>query len=180
LAQPTVQTWGEQPLRLVEQTLDKDDLDPKALACYGVLLSCPAAPDSLADQVWLRFVDGRPVSAITTQFLAWGCVQLAAAGKRVWLLIWDNASWHGSRAVRRWIQAHNRHVKAEGQGVRILVCFLPVKSPWLNRIEPKWMHTKRRVLEPDGVLSAAQLEARVCEALACQQHPHLAIPDKVA
>ena len=41
----------------------KDDPDPKALACYGLLVSCPAAPETLPEQVWLRFVEDRPVSA---------------------------------------------------------------------------------------------------------------------
>ena len=39
-------------------------------------------------------------------------------------------------------------VKQQGQGVRILVCYLPVKSPWLNPIEPKWVHSKRAIVEP--------------------------------
>jgi hypothetical protein len=25
-------------------------------------------------------------------------------------------------------------------------------SPWLNAIEPKWVHGKRKVVEPDGLL----------------------------
>ena len=74
------------------------------------------------DAVWLRFVTGRPVSALTTQFLAWCCPKLAALGVPVWALIWDNASWHISKAVRAWIRAHNRQVKQAGQGVRILAC----------------------------------------------------------
>src|SRR3712207_7604328 len=44
------------------------------------------------ERVWLRFVDGRPVSSITTRFLEWCSERLAEAGKKVWLLIWDNAS----------------------------------------------------------------------------------------
>jgi hypothetical protein len=39
----------------------------------------------------LRFVDGRPVSAITAAFLEWLCEQMAASGKHVLVLIWDNA-----------------------------------------------------------------------------------------
>ena len=50
----------------------------------------------------------------------------------VWVLVWDNASWHVSRAVRAWIRTHNQTVKRDGHGVRIVVCYLPVKSPWLN------------------------------------------------
>jgi hypothetical protein len=40
----------------------------------------------------LRFVEGRPVSAVTTAFLAWGSDRLAAQGLTTLFLIWDNAS----------------------------------------------------------------------------------------
>jgi transposase len=101
---------------------------------------------------WLRFVDGRPVSAITTQFLSWCSEKLQRRGKKALLLIWDNASWHKSREVREWIATHNRCVKASAgeAGVRIVPCLLPTKSPWLNPIEPKWIHGKRKVVEPEG------------------------------
>jgi transposase len=61
------------------------------------------------------------------------------------LLIWDNASWHISRAVRTWLTEHNRQAKRVG-GVRVVVCRLPVKSPWRNPIEPQWVHGKRAVI----------------------------------
>ncbi len=103
---------ADQPLRLVEQTVAKDDPDPKALAGYGLLVRWwtdgPAAPPH--EEAWLRFVDGRPVSASTTRFLAWACTKLAAAGKIALLLVWDNASWHLSKEVRDWLGAHNRQV----------------------------------------------------------------------
>ncbi|MFI5269616.1 MAG: transposase, partial [Chloroflexota bacterium] len=148
MAQPSLSAWADDahPLRLVEQTVAKDDPDPKALACYGLLLRADAGT---AERAWLRFVDGRPISAITTAYLDWCCDRLAAQGKRVLVLIWDNASWHVSRAVRAWLRRHNRQVKRAGQGVRVLACYLPVKSPWLNAIEPKWTHTKKRIVEPD-------------------------------
>ena len=40
LAQPALHTWAapDQPWRLVEQAVAKDDPDPKALACYGLLV----------------------------------------------------------------------------------------------------------------------------------------------
>ena len=81
-----------------------------------------------AQRPWLRFVTGRPVSAITTQFLEWGCEGLRKQGKTHWLLIWDNASWHKSQAVRTWIRAHNREVKQAGKGVRILPFLLPTRE----------------------------------------------------
>ena len=102
---------------------------------------------------------------------------MAAAGKEALLLVWDNASWHGSRAVRQWIRAHNRQVKASGQGVRILPCYLPSKSPWLNPIEAKWAHGKRRVVEPARLLTAAELRTRVCAAFDCPEADLLGLPD---
>ena len=138
LAQPARHAWAEpdRPLRLVEQTVAKDDPDPKALACYGLLVRW-AERDGWHEEAWLRFVDGRPVSGVTTQFLAWCCDKLKAAGKRALLLVWDNAPWHVSHAVRAWIRQHNQDVKQTGRGVRIVNCYLPLKSPWLNPIEPK-------------------------------------------
>ena len=181
LALPALHAWtpAKRPLRLIEQEVAKEDPDPKALACYGLRLSCPAAPVSLPEPVWLRFVQGRPVSDLTIQFLAWACAKLQVLGKTVWCMIWDNASWHRSRAVRTWIQSHNRQVKQAGQGIRLLPCYLPVKSPWLNRIEPYWVHTKRRIVEPDRLLSAAEVEERVCAGLGYHSQPHLVIPTNV-
>jgi len=121
-----------EPLRLIEQSVEKDDPSEatKAISCYGLYV-----PEF--EKVWLRFVDGRPVSGISTRFLSWCCERLEAAGKRVWVLIWDNASWHISKEVREWIVSHNRKVKNSGEGVRIISCLLPTKSPWLNSMEPK-------------------------------------------
>ena len=58
VTQPNVHTWSDQDsaLRLVQQTTTKDDPDPKALACYGLLVSCPADHASLPEQICLRFV----------------------------------------------------------------------------------------------------------------------------
>jgi transposase len=160
-------------VRLLKKEPKKDDPDPKALSCYGLYLP------ELA-QTWLRFVDGRPVSAITTQFLSWCCRRLQAVGKKALLLIWDNASWHKSLRVRDWIGAHNCKVKEGGRGVRIVVCPLPTKSPWLNAIEPKWTHSKRKVTEPERLLGAYELADRVCGVFGCAHEPHPSIPQEVA
>ena len=109
-------------MRLVKQAVAKDDPDPKAISCYGLYL-----PEF--EETWLRFVDGRPVSAITTQFLSWCSKKLGSMGKKVWVLVWDNASWHISHEVRRWIDEHNRAAKKSGKGVRIIRCQLPKQSP---------------------------------------------------
>ncbi len=175
LAPPALHAWadGDRPLRLVEQAVAKDDPDKQALACYGLLLP-------QLDEVWLRFLDGRPISAVTTVFLDWCCQAAAARGKTALLLVWDNASWHVSAEVTAWIDRHNRAVKASGAGVRIVPCPLPTKSPWLNPIEPKWVHGKRRVAEPARLLSMEELEARVYAALAADHADHLTMPQKAA
>ena len=180
VAHPALHAWcADDAVRLVAQTVPRKDPDPKALACYGLLLRPHDAPDATAEQVWLRFVDGRPVSALTAQFLAWTCERLVATGTTTLVLIWDNAGWHGSAAIRRWLRAHNQRAHREG-GVRIVPCWLPIKSPWLNPIEPKWVHSKRRIVEPARLLTAREVEDRVCAAFACPPCDHLAIPHEVA
>jgi hypothetical protein len=74
---------------------------------------------------------------VTEDFLGWLCARFAQEGKKVFVLVWDNASWHINKRVGRWIGEHNRKVKRAG-GCKIRVCGLPVKAPWLNPIEPKW------------------------------------------
>jgi transposase len=161
LARPALHAWsGDEPLRLQQLEAAKDDPDPKALCCYGLLRADTGG-------VLVRFVDGRPVSQVTEDFLGWICDRLAAEGKRALLLVWDNASWHVSRRVRAWIKAHNRLVKREG-GVRIIACYLPIKSPWLNPIEPCWAHGKRAILEPDRKLTAAEVRERVYGHFGCE------------
>lgn len=186
--QPHLHTWADdgQPVRMVEQTVGrrtKHNPPIKAVACYGLLARWqeeatgePAAQEAM----WLRFVDGRPLSAVTTQFLAWCLEQVAAVGKTALVLVWDNASWHVSREVRAWVRASNRQVKAAGHGVRLLVCPLPTKSPWLNPIEPKWVHGKRAIAEPAALLSVADLIDRICAYFGCAQHHHLTISEEVA
>ena len=176
VALPALSSFSEKgkPLRLIQQSVVKDDPGPKAISCYGLYM-----PE--LQEAWLRFVDGRPVSAITTQFLEWSCRKLAALGKKVLVLIWDNASWHISREVRRWIGRRNRALKkGEKEGMRIVSCLLPKQSPWLNAMEPKWIHGKRKVVEPDGLLGAHELAERVCAAFDCPHYEHLSIPENVA
>ena len=81
VALPTLGSFSEEgkPLRLIQQSVAKDDPEPKAISCYGLYL--PEIGDT-----WLRFVDGRPISSITTQFLEWSLQKLEEIGKKVLLL----------------------------------------------------------------------------------------------
>jgi transposase len=100
------------------------------------------------------------------------CEQVQAQGKSVLILIWDNASWHVSKQVKTWLREHNQFVQQQARmsqpGVRILPCWLPIKSPWLNRIEPKWVHGKRAIVEPARLLTASELKQRVCNSFDCE------------
>jgi DDE superfamily endonuclease len=153
----------EAPLEL---EVSKDDRDPKALCSYGLL-------EPQRKEVQVRFVDGRPVSHVTTAFLDWLSSLVASSGQQRVVVIWDNASWHVSREVKTWIGQHNRsalQARREGKpGVHIIPCWLPTKSPWLNRIEPHWVHGKKAVMEPARLLTAQEVMQRVCDYFGCQQ-----------
>jgi len=146
--------WAEEhkPLHLIEE--DKPEEEPKkAISCYGLWRKD-------TDRVLIRFHESRPVSAFTCAYLQWVLDLLHEEGKAALLLIWDNAGWHLSNPVKGWIKEHNRKAKREG-GVRVLAHRLPRKSPWLNPIEPKWIHGKRATVEPNAVLSPEDLMSRV-------------------
>lgn len=158
LKQPNMHSWTEdKPLRLIEQSKEKDDPDPKAFACYGLDLRWQEK-----QEVWIRFVEGNPKSDPTIQFLHWVLEKTSQEGVSVLVMFWDHASWYKSKMVRSWIRKYNQQVKRSGQGTRLLACLLPKKSPWLNPIEPRWIHAKRKIASPDTKLSAQELAKRIC------------------
>jgi transposase len=166
IARPPLRAWSAgDPVKMHVVSRREDDPDPVAICCYGLLRQD-------TDKVMLRFVDGRPVGDVTVQFLAWLCEQLGAEGKTRLIVIWDDASWHSGRPVSDWVAKHNRKVKQEG-GVEIVLCPLPVKSPWLNSIETRWGPAKRAILEPDRILTGQEVRTRVCEHFGCTPLPYL-------
>ena len=189
LAQPRLHSWtSDKALRLHQKDKPKaknktnqnktnqNEEEALALACYGVLLDGNGTDGNGtgSGEMHLRFVNGRPISSVTTQYLDGLTQQLARPGQRVLLLVWDNARWHTSQEVRQWIKAHNREVKAKNalpeateKGCRILVCALPVKSPWLNPIEAKWVHGKKNIVEPKRILSPLEVQQRLCSYYQC-------------
>jgi len=159
ISQPNAHSWtAREPLRLVAQEHKKSDPDPKAFACYGIDLRY-----GNTEEVWIRFVNGNPKSAPTIDFMKWTLEKTAQKGIQTLIMFWDHASWHKSQKVRVWIHKHNQEVKRTRQGTRLLAVLLPKKSPWLNPIEPRWVHAKRKVMEPDRKLSAQELSQRVCD-----------------
>ena len=173
--QPSLHSWAEagEPMRLLQKEAKKDDPDPRLSRVTGSM--CLSWEEDLA--AVCRWPPGeRHKHAVPLVELP----EARRLGKKALVLVWDNASWHKSKFVKEWIAAHNREVRERGSGVRIVPCFLPKKSPWLNAIEPKWVHGKRKVVEPDLVLTAHELADRVCEVFGCTHEPHLSIPQEVA
>jgi hypothetical protein len=76
-----------------------------------------------------------------------------------------------SQRVRAWIARHNRRVRRAARGCRIRVCGRPVKAPWRNAIEPKWVHGTRAVVSPDRKRSGDEVNQRVCDYYGCKPEP---------
>ena len=151
-AQPNAHGWGG--LELIERQPARHETN-KALACFG------AVRDD-TQQMHLAFCPGQPNSDYTLLFLPQLLDVARTEDKRLLIVVWDHASWHKSKKVRRWIRTHNQQAK-HTDDVRLLVWLLPKKSPWLNPIEPRWLHGKRAVLEPGpDDLSAHVLRERLC------------------
>jgi hypothetical protein len=139
---------------LITSHIGQDMVD-KALARYG------AVRDD-THQMHLAFCPGQPNSDYTLLFIPQLLDIARDEGKRSLIMIWDHASWHKSKRVRRWTRAHNQQAKQTGD-VRLLVWLLPKKSPWLNPIEPRWLHGQRAVLEPGAHdLTPQVLRNRLC------------------
>jgi transposase len=163
LAQPKMHAWTDgDPMKVQVLQADNNDHDPDAICCYGILRND-------TQKVMLRFVEDRPLGDVTIQFLAWVCGILLAEGKRVLIVVWDEPSWHKAEAVSGWVREHNERSK----GVKVVICELPVASPWLNNIEPCWTHAKKAVMEPDRKLTAQEITNRVCSYFGCELLPYL-------
>ncbi len=154
-AQPDLQAWAAagEALHLIARTPGRDEPN-KALACYGA-----RRQDTQA--VLLYLCDGQPKSEYTWLMITRLLAVARQENKRVLAIIWDHASWHKSKRLKQWLRTYNQQAKRKGD-VRVFILLLPKQSPWLNSIEPCWIHAKRKVCEPDGKLSVDELKRRLC------------------
>lgn len=153
-AQPQAHAWAalDEALRLIQREPKRSEAD-KTVACFGAVRADTQA-------VLLNFSDGQPNTVQMWWFII-GLLAIARAeGKSVLVIIWDNATWHKSRQLRTWIHTYNQAAKVHHEP-RLLTHCLPIKSPWLNSIEPRWIHAKRKVCQPDGQLTPTVLRARL-------------------
>lgn len=146
-------------MRLIERVPAPNEKQ-KALACFGAVRQD-------TQQTYLYFCDGQPNSEHMWLFII-GLIALARQEKiKVVVMIWDRATWHKSNRLREWLRAYNREAKLSGQP-RLLTFLLPKKSPWLNPIEHRWVHAKRKTCQPDGDLSANELKRRLAAHFATE------------
>lgn len=143
-------------MRLHQKTNREKDGMPAALYCYGMLQTDHG-------QMWLRFVTGQVNGKTTLAYLAWLAESLASTGHTHLLLIWD---WHKSKMVKQGLKAHNQATRLERKtgkvALTLVPCWLLAQSPCDSPIEPKWLHGKRAVVEPERKLPVAELTERVC------------------
>jgi hypothetical protein len=166
LERPRLSAWTDgKPLKMHVLKADPDDPDPIAICCYGMLRKD-------TKKVMLRFAENRPVSDVTIQFLDWVGQELHKEGKKRLVVIWDDASWHASEMFLHWVKKHNRKAKKK-DGIEVVHCELPVKSPWLNDIEHYYRHAKKCIAEPTRRLTAQETVDRVCEHFGCPLLPYL-------
>ena len=130
------------------------DQTQKAVAVYGAL-TIPRK------QVCIWCVDEQPRSETTWSFLK-RLVDYARRNHRRWLVvIWDNAPFHKSQRLIQWIREHNRAQSDRSDAVRIVPYCLPTRSPWLNPIEPHWLHCKRAIYSVYTTPTPDQLKRQV-------------------
>ena len=165
---PRLQAWTEPadgPLRLIEQDAPKGDPDPKALACYGVLLPSSGVPSAAGCALSMA---GRSALSRTVP----GLVLHAVGGGREAGVAVDMGQCLLAREQSGASRSGRTTARSSARGRACGSCVLPVKTPWLNPIEPKWVHGKRAIAEPARLLSAHEVADRVCAHFGCSHDAH--------
>jgi transposase len=95
-------------------------------------------------QVRYMFTEKTDTNA-SIAYLSWRAKECRERGIRRLYIVWDNASFHLSKALREWLGEHNEKAGREDSAIIELVP-MPNKSPWLNLIEVVFRWLKRRAL----------------------------------
>ncbi len=149
---------------------------PKAVGQYGQRgqprTAAVTKPAHKCKGAWVLYAALEVVTGRVQRFYAPRCnqtyvrqqleallAQAQADGKRVVVVIWDNASWHTAKALRRWYYRYNQTAKRTGQA-RLLLVALPSRSPWLNPLEPVFGQAKRRIVGRRTIPQPARLKRK--------------------
>ena len=94
-----------------------------------------------------------------------------AEDKLDWVVGFEDECWWSR------VRQPNLHSFGEaGEALRLVEESLEKADP----MEPKWIHGRRKVVEPEGLLGAYELAERVCSAFGCPHYEHLSIAETVA
>ena len=168
----TLSSWSEKgkPERLLQRSIPKDDPEPKARSATASI-----CPNSTGDVVEVR---GWEAGEFHNQAVPFVVLREAPGGRQ------ESAAHLGQRELanlqRGQALALISQPRSQEERARSKDRELPKQSPWLNAIEPKWIHGKRKVTEPERLLGAYELADRVCGVFGCPHYEHLSIPQEVA
>lgn len=122
----------------------------KRVGVYGTL-------DAAQKRVYWKCTTSR--TAETTIAFLTGVLMHYRSQKYV-AIIWDNAPGHTAAATRQWAAQWNKTAQDEGLP-KIILLYLPVKAPWLNRIEPVWWGMFRSVIAGQTFGSPREMEGAI-------------------
>jgi len=128
--------WASRPPRVPQRWNEAVD----TTALYAAL-------EDESQEAFLGWAEGQPNTGNTIAFLEALLAHYQALGKRFIVLLWDRAPWHTSQGTRRWVREYNLRAKQEGL-TRMVLCYLPVRSPWLMPLEAIFGWIKHQVLGP--------------------------------
>ncbi len=122
----------------------------KRVGVYGTL-------DAAQSQVYWQCTTSRTAET-TIDFLK--TVIEHYRSKKYLVIVWDNAPGHTATATRRWAAKWNKTAYERGFP-KIILLYLPVKAPWLNRIEPVWWGMFRAVIAGQTFSFPQQMEEAI-------------------
>jgi hypothetical protein len=141
--------WDKKPPQVAKRWVEKVD----TVALYATL-------DDESQEAFLDWVEGQPNSDKTVAFLEKLMSYWTQQGKRFIVLFWDRAPWHKSRQTRQWIRAYNQRAKQDGL-TRLVICYLPTRSPWLMPLEAVFGRLKQQVLGGRMFATVAEMKGAV-------------------
>ena len=142
LALPTLNSWREEGSLASHPEVGRQRRSRAEGHLLLRALPAPDRPDVAEVRGW------RPVSSITTQFLQWSLKLQALRARRCWFSSGTTPLAHLQRgqALARISQPRSQRGWRRSEDRKLLFA---QESPWLNAIEPKWVHGKRKVVEPE-------------------------------
>jgi DDE superfamily endonuclease len=141
------ETWAEvgRPLRIPKDKSWQENERPPSKALYAQMDVERREVRGEWHDTWNQEETWRHLEGVIKEY--------EQRGVRYLVVFWDHGPWHVAKSVRRRVRAHNLEVKRQrreggegaGEGVRVLLFYLPIRSPWLMPLEGVFGQTKRAI-----------------------------------